>query len=189
MRRTLAIPIGLVAASIAAGALISGGDSPGPTTVVTEAMLSASTLPSSPATSAAGAINDITTTTAIDASSTSAPTSSTSTTAAPTTTVALRPPAAVRVVLANAAGRPGLAARNETPLAAKGYSQIETTDATEKVDTSSVSFAAGFDQEAADVATALGITAAPQPVGVDLPLPATVTTSADVFVILGRDRP
>lgn len=186
MRRTLAIPIGLVAASIAAGILVTATGSTEPTTIVTDAAVAASTLPIRPTTSSDGAGTGATTTTQPEGSSTS---TSTTTSVAPTTTTPVRPPAEVRVVLANAAGRPGLASRNEPPLTARGYTQIETTDASRRVDTSSVYFAAGFDQEAAAVAATLDISAPPEPVGVDVPLPAAVTTAADVYVILGRDRP
>ena len=109
----------------------------------------------------------------------------TSSTVAPTTTVALRAPKDVKVVVANASGTKGVAARVSDLLKPPGYNVLSPTNAPDAKD-SSVLAVAGYEREAAAIATALQL---PSTVVKPLPAPAPIPDlrGANVLVIVGSD--
>jgi hypothetical protein len=101
-------------------------------------------------------------------------------------TAALRPPAQVKVVVANASGVDGAAGSVTTTLQQGGYATGTATDAPATVATTAVYFVSGFDREAQAVATAIGgqpAIAQPMPT----PPPIADTQGANVLVVLGPD--
>lgn len=110
-------------------------------------------------------------------------TSSTTTTSTPSTT---HVPAQVRVIVLNGGGPSGSAGGASTALAAAGFTTLEETN-TDNVGATVVYFVPGFDADAAAVAQALRISAAPQP------MPSAPITNSpgagqvDVVVVLGPD--
>ena len=88
---------------------------------------------------------------------------------APTTTLPpVRPPAEVKVIVANGSSVNGAAAAVTNKLAPGGYNVLAGVNASVKVQSPVVYFTAGFDREAAAVAAALGLDAA----AVTKPMPA-----------------
>lgn len=113
----------------------------------------------------------------------------TSTTAGPgkktTTTLApVRQPAQVKVLVANGSGVNGAAGRVGNKLKPAGYNLLAGANSTVKVTAPAVYFAAGFDREAAAVATALGL----DPTVVAKPMPAQLPVvdlqGANVLVVV-----
>jgi hypothetical protein len=101
-----------------------------------------------------------------------------------TTTAPARSPAEVSVVVANGSGGAGLAGENAATLEAAGYVEVATADA--PVQTASVVyFAEGAQADAAAVAKALSITAAPEAMPASPPVDPE---GAAVLVILGSDQ-
>jgi hypothetical protein len=101
-------------------------------------------------------------------------------------TVPLKPPAEVRVRVANGTATKGLGKRYRDVLVPAGYNALAAVDTSRKpVAASVVYFKAGFDREARVVAELLGIPAtAVQPV----PTPPPVTDDpGDVLVVVGAD--
>ena len=103
-----------------------------------------------------------------------------------TTTAPLRPPAQVKVVVANGSGVDGAAGKLTTTLQGMGYATGNPADAPANVSATVVYFAAGFEGEAQAVATAIGgqpAIAQPMPT----PPPIADTQSASVLIMLGPD--
>jgi hypothetical protein len=145
------------------------------------------TTPTTPTTAGAAGASSTTTT---------APPSSTTTTAAhghkaakgskSTTTTTTIAPSSVSVVVANATSVNGLAAHYTTVIGAGGWKMGTPSDAATTEATSAVYYAAGFQEPAATIATAIGV----KPTQV-LPLttatPVTGATGVDVVVVIGQD--
>lgn len=90
-----------------------------------------------------------------------------------------------RVLVVNGADEAGLAGRTARDLAAKGYTDTDTTDALQRAERTTVFYAPGFDDEAAVLAEAMGLWAPLEP------MPATAITvngaevDADLVLLLG----
>ena len=102
-----------------------------------------------------------------------------------TTTLPARQPADVKVIVANASDVKGAAGKATEQLKAAKYNALAPANST-KLDASAVYFTAGFDREAAAVATALGLPA-PSVKALPTPPPVDVKT-ANVLVMLGVDH-
>jgi LytR cell envelope-related transcriptional attenuator len=103
-------------------------------------------------------------------------------------TQAPRPPAEVTVRVLNASGVSGAAGQRTEDLAQAGYQMAEAGNAPEGTDpaVTVVLHAAGYEQEAAGVAEALG--AAPTSIAALTDPPQVDTAGAQVVVLLGADR-
>ena len=103
-----------------------------------------------------------------------------------TTTTTTIAPSSVSVVVANATSTNGLAAHYTAVIGAGGWKMGTPTDAATTEATSAVYYAAGFQEPAAAIATAIGV----KPTQV-LPLttatPVTGVTGVDVVVVIGSD--
>jgi hypothetical protein len=118
-------------------------------------------------------------TTAITTTTTTRPTH-------PTTTITTTPPNKVPVVVANASGVTGAAAKISTQLATGGWDLLAPVNATKDVTTSSVYYVAGFQPEAAIIATSLHLPAsAVAPYTTAVPISSVGT--AEVVVVVGPD--
>ena len=118
------------------------------------------------------------------------PASTTTTTvkqpAVPTTTTTTVAHALVSVLVANATGKGLLAAHYSTVLGAQGWAMRTPVDATTTEGASAVYYAAGQQESAAAIATALGLKpAAVQPLTASVPV--TSSSGIDVVVIIGPD--
>lgn len=102
------------------------------------------------------------------------------------TTVAVRSPAEVTVIVLNGTTVNGAAGKYSTALASAGYQMLEAGDAPAKVPASQVYFTAGFEQEAAAVAVAIGAPATLTPAALPTPPPGEVG-AANVVVVIGTD--
>lgn len=113
---------------------------------------------------------------------------STTTTEATTTTVAERPPATVKVVVANGSGKSGLAGKTGQFLATSGYTTSSATDALQPAAQTIVYFAPGFEANARAVAQLLGLSADRVQA---LPGQVAKEQAADtgMVVLLGQDVP
>jgi hypothetical protein len=105
----------------------------------------------------------------------------TATTAAP----AARPPGEVIVMVANASGVQGAAARQSDAIAGGGYQVLPAANAPSEVEATQVMATAGYEADAAALAAAIGappesVVAMPDPPPLDL-------TGAHVLVMLGPD--
>ena len=103
-----------------------------------------------------------------------------------TTTSTTVAPGSVSVLVANATSTNGLAAKTSATIGAGGWSMQTPVDANTTEATSAVYYAAGKQQAAATIATAIGV--APTAV---LPLtsatPVTYPPTTDVVVVVGED--
>lgn len=103
---------------------------------------------------------------------------------APTTLPPVRQPAEVKVIVANGSTVNGAAAAVSEKLKPAGYNLLAGVNATVKVQSPVVYFAAGFDREAAGVASALGL----DPAAITKPMPAEPPVadlqSANVLVVV-----
>ena len=103
-----------------------------------------------------------------------------------TTTSTTVAPSSVSVLVANATSTNGLAAKTSATIGAGGWSMQTPVDANTTEATSAVYYAAGKQQAAATIATAIGV--APTAV---LPLtsatPVTYPPTTDVVVVVGED--
>jgi hypothetical protein len=107
----------------------------------------------------------------------------TTTTAAPAAT---HQPAEVRVQVLNSTGPPQSAGTATDALSALGYNVIDGANAGDRnAPATAVYAAAGFESDAAAIAAALGITAAPQ--AMPNPPPPPAPADAAVVVVLGPD--
>jgi hypothetical protein len=107
------------------------------------------------------------------------------TVAATTTTIAVKPPAEVKVLVANGTAIRGLGGKTSDALKALGYNVLSPTDSTKALETSSIQYDTGFEAEAKAVATTLGL-----PVTAVVPLnspPVDDSRGANVIVLLGAD--
>lgn len=108
--------------------------------------------------------------------------STTSSTVTPTTHAT----SAVRVLVLNSTGPSGSASAATEALAAAGYVTLEAGNSDDQnVQVTAVYAQPGFEADAAAIATALGITAAPQ--AMPSPPPAPAPADANVVLILGAD--
>lgn len=114
---------------------------------------------------------------------TSKPSAVTTTTAAPTTTVPAHNPKDVKVLVANGSGTSGVAGNASTPLKTAGFNVLAPANA-DKVQESSVYFVAGYEKDAADIATALAL---PATAAKAMPNPAPVKSDANpqIIVVVG----
>ena len=110
----------------------------------------------------------------------------TTTAAASTTTAPLRPPAQVKVLVANGSGVQGLAALISGKLHTAGYDVLASVNATQRVAASVVYYAPGYNREAATLAQTLGLPATSVQA---LPTAAPVSSlgTANVLVVAGPD--
>jgi hypothetical protein len=104
--------------------------------------------------------------------------------AATTTTTA--PPSATTVVVANGTSVNGLAAHYSTVIGAGGWTMKTPIDAAASVPTSAVYYAAGQQQQAGSIATAIGVKPA-QVLPITTATPVTGATGVDVVVVIGAD--
>jgi LytR cell envelope-related transcriptional attenuator len=100
-----------------------------------------------------------------------------------TTTVA---PATVSVVVANATQTNGLAAHYSTVIGGSGWKMGTPVDASTSEPTSAVYYAPGFQQQAASIATAIGLKPS-QVLPLTSVLPVSGVTGTDVVVVIGQD--
>jgi hypothetical protein len=157
----------LVGIAVLIGVIVLHRNAAGPVTVAavssTTTRFAPTTTTPSPATSAPGA-----------PSSTSA------------TTAAARPPSSVKVLVANGTDIAGLAGRVATKLRVAGYDTLASTNASVKVQATSVYYAPGYQADAEAVATAIG--APPGAVkAIPAQLPVGSLSGANVLVIAGPD--
>lgn len=101
------------------------------------------------------------------------------------TTVAPRPPAEVTVRVLNATDVVGAAGGLSDQLAQNGYPTVEPDDAGQKLDITKIVFAGGYEQEAAELARAIGspadsVEALAEP-------PQFDPAGAQLIVLLGAD--
>ncbi len=105
--------------------------------------------------------------------------------ASDTTAPAPRPPGEVIVLVANASGVQGAAAEQTTTIQGGGYQVLPAGNAENQVETTQVLPIAGFEAEAAALATAIG---APEGAVQPMPDPPPVDLAgANVLVLLGPD--
>lgn len=102
------------------------------------------------------------------------------------TTLAVRLPAEVKVLVANASTTSGVAAKVTSRLQPVGYNLLRPGNTANRATTSSVAYQPGYQNEAQSVATSLSI---PTSAVVAMPTPAPVTDlqGANVLVIVGMD--
>ncbi len=105
--------------------------------------------------------------------------------ASTTTTVAARPPAQVKVLVANGTGQAGVAGAKASELTSKGYTAVDTANAASTA-TSVIYYAQGYEQEAAAVAQALSIPASAV-AALPTPPPFDIRNS-NVIVVIGTDQ-
>jgi len=104
--------------------------------------------------------------------------------ATPTTLAA---ESSLRVVVVNAGGPPGIAARTAVDLRSGGYASVVTTDAVRAQTSSLVAFAPGFEAEARRLAAALEMSPGQVTPRATAQMPAN-DGPADLVVLLGTDR-
>jgi hypothetical protein len=202
MRRSWPAYLLVVIVAAAAGVAIAGFPTSEPKLIIPAQSSSTSTSveASSSTTSIVQSLAPVPTTTPPSTAATlpPAPEAPTKTTPPPTTSV---PPTSapafgvdrstVRLVVANANGRTGLASGNAARLAALGYTQINLGDAAQKRLQTTVYYRHGFLEQAGAVAADLAIADVPLlEMPADLAQPLTNSDDAgDVIVLLGADAP
>jgi hypothetical protein len=92
----------------------------------------------------------------------------------------------VSVVVANATHTNGLAAHYSTVVGGGGWTMKTPVDAATLETTSSVYYAPGFQQQAAAIATAIGVKPA-QVLPLTAATPVSGVTGTDVVVVIGQD--
>ncbi len=102
------------------------------------------------------------------------------------TTTSTVPPSSVSVVVANATGATGLAAHYTATIGAGGWSMKTPVDASTTEATSAVYYAAGMQQPAASIATAIGVKPT-QVLPISTSTPVSGVTGTDVVVVIGQD--
>lgn len=175
----------LVGFVVAVAVLVAVGSRPTPTstastTSTTGAATSSTTVPT---TAAAGGVPSTTTTTAPPSTTTTAKSGHRGATSTTTTTV---PPSSVSVVVANGTSTTGLAAHYSTTIGAGGWSMKTPTNASTSEATSAVYYAAGMQQPAASIATAIGVKPA-QVLPISSSTPVSGVSGIDVVVVIGQD--
>jgi hypothetical protein len=137
------------------------------------------------------------TTTTVAGGGAPAPTTTTTTTPATTTTTkggrkgkstttTTAVPSATSVVVANGTSTSGLAAHYSTVIGAGGWAMQTPIDASTSVATSAVYYAAGHQEQAATIATSIGVKPA-QVLPLTSAAPVTGVTGVDVVVVIGAD--
>jgi cytoskeletal protein RodZ len=175
----------LVVFVVATFILVGVGTRPSVIGAPTTTPSTTTTLPGGTTTTAAGgAAAGATTTTTKPATTTTA--HSTHRHGGATTTTTTVPHSSVSVLVANATSTNGLAAKTSATIGAGGWAMQTPVDANTTEATSAVYYAAGQQQAAAAIATAIGV--APTAV---LPLtsatPVTYPATIDVVVVVGQD--
>jgi hypothetical protein len=89
----------------------------------------------------------------------------------------------VKVLVANGSGTSGVAGNASTPLKNAGFNVLAPTNA-DKTQESSVYFVAGYDKDALDIATALGLPAT-APKAMPSPAPVKSDANPNVIVVIG----
>lgn len=121
---------------------------------------------------------------------TSAPLGSTTTTPDDTTTTTTasgaHQPSAVKVLVLNGSGLTGVAKTNSSAVGAKGYKMLTAGNAPTTIPTTVVYYAAGYQEDATAVATALGKTSSVVKAMPSTP-PGPGADQANVVVVLGKD--
>ena len=181
LRAVLVLVIFVVATFI----LVGVGTRPSVIGAPTTAPSTTTTVPGGTTTTVAGgAAAGATTTTTKPATTTTA--HSTHGHKGATTTTTTVAPSSVSVLVANATSTNGLAAKTSATVGAGGWAMQTPVDANTTEATSAVYYAAGQQQAAAAIATAIGV--APTAV---LPLtsatPVTYPPTTDVVVVVGQD--
>jgi hypothetical protein len=168
----------LVIFVVAVAVLVAVGTRPTPSsTASTTSTTAASTSSTSTPTTATGGGGAVSTTSTTTRSGHHGGTSTT------TTTV---PPSSVSVVVANATGSNGLAAHYSATIGAGGWSMKTPVDAATTEATSAVYYAAGMQQPAATIATAIGVKPT-QVLPITTATPVNGATGTDVIVVIGQD--
>lgn len=180
MKRSWIVLLAVALLSGLAGVAIAGRPSPVDTTVV-----AAPTVVDEVAAATTSTVGTETSTTVGPAASPST-TSPPNTTSAPTTTEAPVDRSAVRVLVANATNRSGIAGSTADVLIAAGFTTAKPIDALNSTEVTIVYARAGFEAAAADLASTLGLAAATvQPLGTTLI--TTADANADLIVAIGND--
>ena len=186
MKRSWVVLLAVALLSALAGVAIAGRPYSVDTTVIdAPTVVAAETTTLSPETSTTVRPETSTTVRPAAAPSTS---SSPNTTSSPTTTTieASLNRSAIRVVVANATNRPGVAGSTALVLVAAGFTDSKPIDALENSVVTVVYVRPGFEAAAADLASTLGLAAATVQ-----PLETTAITTgdsnADLIVVIGDD--
>jgi hypothetical protein len=152
---------------------------------------SVSSTPTTTPTTVAGATTTPTTVAGAAAGSTTTTTAAATTTTkdghkAKATTTTTAAPSATTVVVANATGVNGLAAHYSTVIGAGGWKMETPVDAATTEATSAVYYGPGQQQQAATIATSIGVKPA-QVLPLTTAAPVTGVTGVDVVVVIGSD--
>jgi hypothetical protein len=126
-----------------------------------------------------GVIHPKTTTSASGATTTTVP-------AHPTTTTSTIPPSKVPVLVANASGTAGAAAAVSNQLQPGGWNLLPPVNATARVASSHVYYVAGFEPQAAAIASQLHLPASAVSPSTTA-APVTTIGTAEVLVVVGPD--
>ena len=166
--------IAAVAVLVAVGTRpsVNGAPAAAPTTTTPSTAPGRSTT-----TTKAGAASSSTTTTTSKHHGGSAHATTTTTTVAPGT---------VSVVVANGTQTNGLAAHFSTVIGGAGYNMGTPVDTSTSEATSAVYYAPGFQQQAAAIATAIGLKPS-QVLPLTAAVPVSGVTGTDVVVVIGQD--
>ena len=172
-----------VAVLVSVGTRPSVSSTPTTTTTPTTAPVAGSTTTTTAA-AAAGAPASSTTTTTTAHHTTTTRAGHKGSTKATTTTTA--PHSATTVVVANATTVNGLAAHFSTVIGAGGWTMQTPLDASTSEATSAVYYAPGQQEQAASIATTIGVKPA-QVLPISAATPLSSTTGIDVAVVIGSD--
>jgi hypothetical protein len=173
---------------VAVAVLVSVGTRPSvsstpTTTTPTTAPVAGSTTTTTAAAAAGAPASSTTTTTAAHHTTTTKAGHKGSTKATTTTTA---PHSATTVVVANATTVNGLAAHFSTVIGAGGWTMQTPLDASTSEATSAVYYAPGQQEQAASIATTIGVKPA-QVLPISAATPLSSTTGIDVAVVIGSD--
>lgn len=169
-----------VAVLVSVGTRPSVSSTPTTTTPTTTAPAGGTTT----TTAAAGVAASSTTTTTTAHHTTTTKAGHKGSTKATTTTTA--PHSATTVVVANATTVNGLAAHFSTVIGAGGWTMQTPLDASTSEPTSAVYYAPGQQEQAASIATTIGVKPA-QVLPISAATPLSSTTGIDVVVVIGSD--
>ena len=206
MRKSWPFALAVIAVGGLAGVAIAGRPEPADPfvldpsiTVPVEASSTTTTVPST-TTTAPSTTTTVAATTTVPASTTTVAAATTTTTRpATTTTIAVTtttiggplPRDQVRLVLANGDGRFRLASTTGQRISPLGYI-IDLGDAISTVPATVIYYRPGFEDEAAVVATDIGVpnaVVAPLPTNTSQPITTNSDNRGDVIVVLGPDAP
>jgi hypothetical protein len=185
--RSILLLAAVAVVSLLAGIAVTGLPEEVPDDVVSSAM---SPAPASSTTTTAARPTTTTSSPPITAApATVTPPTSTTTSAAgaATTSTTLVPPPALRVLVANAGGAPGVASRTAQELRVLGYATVSATNAAQTRPDTVVVYASDRAAEAGRLATQLGLS--PQQIAPQSGERLTTSGApADLIVLLGSDR-